>query len=73
MRFDKKERPDLEKVLELLSKHCDQLELRRLDEDEQYSEASFAASFKHYQSLLNARNALQQNYPQLSLSFLEIV
>ena len=73
LRFDKQEMPDLEKVIDLLSNHCEQLELRRLDEDTQYSEASFAASFKHYEGLLKARAALQQNYPQLSLSFLEIV
>jgi uncharacterized membrane protein YhiD involved in acid resistance len=63
LRFEKEEVLDLEAVIQLLSKHCEQLELRRLDEDGQYSEASFAASFKQYQSLLNARSALQKKIP----------
>ena len=64
---------EVEQVIKILNEHCTQLELRRLDEDQNGSEVSFAVTFQDHTALLSAKNELKKNYPGLSLSFLEIV
>jgi len=73
IRFQQQEENDLEKAIELLKKHATQLELRRLDEDEQLSEVSFAVRFSSPDNLLAAKRELQAIFPSVSFSFLEII
>lgn len=73
IRFRQQEPNDLEKAIELLKKHATQLELRRLDEDEQLSEVSFAVRFSNSDNLIAAKRELQAIFPGISFSFLEII
>jgi len=73
IRFRQQEENDLEKAIELLKKHATQLELRRLDEDDQLSEVSFAVRFSSPDSLIAAKKELQAIFPSVSFSFLEII
>lgn len=73
IRFRQQEPNDLEKAIELLKKHATQLELRRLDEDEQLSEVSFAVRFSDPNNLIAAKKELQAIFPGISFSFLEII
>lgn len=73
IRFQQQEENDLEKAIELLKKHATQLELRRLDEDKQLSEVSFAVRFSSPDNLIAAKKELQAIFPGISFSFLEII
>jgi len=73
IRFQQQGQNDLEKAIELLKKHATQLELRRLDEDEQLSEISFAVRFSSSKDLVAAKKELQAIFPGVSFSFLEII
>ncbi len=73
IRFRQQGQNDLEKAIELLKKHATQLELRRLDEDEQLSEISFAVRFSSPKNLIAAKKELQAIFPGVSFSFLEII
>jgi len=73
IRFRQQKQGDIEKSIELLKKHATQLELRRLDEDEQLSEVSFAVRFSDLNNLLAAKNELKSTFPDISFSFLEII
>lgn len=63
---------DVEKVVDILTPHCEQIELKRLDESESAAEISFAVIFKNLKSLVKAKNELQAAYPKLTFNFLEI-
>lgn len=73
IRFRQQGQNDLEKTIELLTQHATQLELRRLDEDEQLSEISFAVRFSSPENLIAAKKELQAVFPDVSFSFLEII
>jgi len=73
IRFQQQEENDLENAIKLLKKHASELELRRLDEDEQLSEVSFAVRFSSPDNLLNAKKELKSIFPGISFSFLEII
>lgn len=64
---------ELNKVVTILEKHCAQIELRRLDEEKEVSEISFAIGFKNFEALLKAKEDLQASYPGVRFSFLEMV
>ena len=63
---------DLEAMINLLEKHTQQLEIRRLDSQSAQAEVSFKASFKSYKALLAAKSDLEKAYPEVGFSFLEI-
>lgn len=73
IRVTKSEHSDAEKIISTITDHCTQLELRRLEEDAETSEMSFAVRFKNVSALLEAKAALQQNFPKVSFSFLELL
>lgn len=73
IRFQQEKENDLEKAIELLKKHTTELELRRLDEDDQLSEISFAVRFASPDNLLKAKKELKSIFPGISFSFLEII
>jgi len=73
LQFDNsKNKADFDKVIEILNPYCRQIELRRLDENAVASEVSFAVSFKDISNLVKAKTELQQTFPSISFSFLEI-
>lgn len=73
IRFQQQEENDLEKAIKLLKKHATELELRRLDEDDQLSEVSFAIRFSSPDNLLSAKKELKSIFPGISFSFLEVI
>lgn len=73
IRFRQEKDNDIEKAIELLKKYASELELRRLDEDEQISEVSFAVRFSSPTQLITAKKELQAVFPGISFSFLEII
>ena len=73
IRFRQQKDTDIEKAIELLKKHAAELELRRLDEDDQMSEVSFAVRFSNPSKLITAKKELQAAFPGISFSFLEII
>ncbi len=73
IRFRQQKDTDIEKAIELLKKHAAELELRRLDEDDQMSEVSFAVRFSNPSQLITAKKELQAAFPGISFSFLEII
>ena len=64
---------DIQGVIDILTKHSIQLELRRLDEQKDQAEVSFAVSFPDHRSLLSAKDELRKIYPDASFSFLELL
>ncbi len=64
---------DVQQLISILEAHCDQLELRRLDEQSAQTELAFIVSFKTPESLLNAKNEVRGKYPNVSISFLEML
>ena len=63
---------DLEQVTRILDPHCQQLEMRRLDEAGGMCEVAFAVQFKDFNSLLQAKDALKTAFPAVSFNFLEL-
>ena len=73
LQFDiSKNTPNFDKVIHILNPHCQQIELRRLDENATASEIAFAISFIDISNLVKAKDELQKEYPNLTFSFLEI-
>ena len=61
---------ELKRVIAILEDNCSQIELRRMDENNTFSEISFAVSFDDFPKLLNAREHLQEAFPGIKFSFL---
>ena len=64
---------DTGQIISILEKHASQLELRRLDEQEEQTEIAFVVNFENHSTLLTAKNDLKEKYPKASFSFLELV
>lgn len=64
---------DVQSVIDILEKHSVQLELRRLDEQKEQSEVSFAVHFSDHRKLLLAKDELRGVFPNASFSFLELL
>lgn len=63
---------DFEKIIEILNPHCHKIELRRMDEAHQNTEAAFSVSFKSFNDLLKAKENLKSVFPDLKFNFLEM-
>lgn len=63
---------DFEKVVGILTPHCEQIELRRLDENTSASEISFAIIFNDLKALVKAKDELKAAFPSVTFNFLEI-
>ncbi|MFK7806883.1 MAG: hypothetical protein AB8F74_03685, partial [Saprospiraceae bacterium] len=68
---DKKLNLTLENVVNTLSPHCKDLELKRLDENTEFMEASFLVEFTNFTKLSEARNALMDLNNGLQINFLD--
>ena len=64
---------ELEEVIQILENNCNQIGLKRMDENKDYSEISFSVSFSQYTHLLKAREQLQAAFPEIRFSFLEVI
>lgn len=73
IKVQKNEHSDAENIIDTIKTHCIQLELRRLEEEGDISEMSFAVRFTDLSALLKAKNELQERFPQVSFSFLELL
>ena len=73
IKVKKTEQSDAKRIIETIEKHSTQLELLRLEEDGEISEMSFAVRFPTLLALLDTKTDLQEKFPQLSFSFLELL
>ena len=71
--FSKTDKQSSEAFIKTLEAHCTALKLRRLDETTERSEMSFDVSFKSLSSLLSAKESLQNQYPDSTFRFLQMV
>ncbi len=62
---------DYEKLVKTLGEYCSQLELRRLDENEESVEISFFVRFKSFERLLESKKAIQKIDSRIQFSYLE--
>lgn len=70
--FSRNEKAEEGELISILEKHCSQLSLRRMDSGKERSEITFAASFAGHQQLLNAKKDVEKQFPDATISFLEI-
>ena len=63
---------DIENILDILRPHTTQLSLNRLDDHQQMTELSLSLSCQNINNLLVIKEALQNKYPDISFSFLEL-
>ncbi len=73
VRFGKTDQENAAAFIEGLKVHCTALQLRRLNESADRSEMAFDVSFKSISDLLAAKQKLQQQFPDGSFSFLQMV
>ncbi len=63
---------DIENILDILRPHTTQLSLNRLDDHQLMTELSLSLSCRDISNLLVIKEALQNKYPGISFSFLEL-
>lgn len=61
----------LDNIVDTLSPHCKDLELKRFDENSEFMEASFLVEFTNFTKLSEARNALMTMNDGLQINFLD--
>ena len=61
----------LDNIVQTLSPHCKDLELKRMDENPEFLELSFLVEFANFDKLSQARNALLQLDKGLQINFLD--
>lgn len=61
----------LDNIVNTLSPHCKDMELKRLDENSEFMEASFLVEFSDFSKLSAARNSLMQLDNGLQINFLD--
>ena len=64
-------RVGLDKIIEELKKHCQKINLKRYDENDQIIEASFLIELKNYKALTETKDKLKSIDPSISISFLD--
>jgi hypothetical protein len=62
---------NIEAILEVLKRNCDEVDLRRLDETSEYLEVSFMVEAKDFAQLNNAKAELQKLDNDLKITFLD--
>jgi uncharacterized membrane protein YhiD involved in acid resistance len=65
------QRISINDILEILKKHCDVVDLRRLDETKEILETSFMVETKNFSQLNNAKDELQQLNDTIKITFLD--
>lgn len=61
----------LEQIVEILEKHCSEVELKRFDETKEILEASFLAKFDNFAKLEQAKHELQKLSGSVKISFFD--
>ena len=61
---------ELDRIIEVLKKHCDEVSLRRFDESNSLLEAVFAVEFARYEKMQAAKSELQSINRSIKISFL---
>lgn len=64
-------RVGLDKIIEELKIHCEKINLKRYDENDQIIEASFLVELKNYKALTETKDKLKGIDPSISISFLD--
>jgi len=72
IQFNNLQRTDTKQIIEILQNDATQLALSRLDESPTNAEISFSVHFKDIDTLLTAKEKLQQKFPQITFSFIEL-
>ena len=61
----------LEDIIGTLKKHCSGVNIKRLDESEDYFEASFLVEFDNYKKLIETKKDLQQLDKKINITYLD--
>jgi uncharacterized membrane protein YhiD involved in acid resistance len=70
--FARNEKAEESELISILEKHSSQLSLRRMDSGKERSEITFSASFSGHKQLLEAKKAVETQFPDATISFLEL-
>jgi len=62
---------DIEKIIEVLSKHCSSVNLKRLDESKDFIEASFLVEFDSIDKLNKSRDEIKNISDSIKIIFLD--
>lgn len=73
LKINEPKEQDVHDIIQVLENKCSQLELRRIEEDQDFSEISFVVRFKDLEALLSAKNNLKTKFPDINFSFLELL
>ena len=68
---DPKQGLDYEKVMEILGEHANQLELKRLEENDQYVEVSIFVRFNTFNDLVKSKDELKALNKDIQFNYLE--
>ncbi len=62
---------NINSIIESISSFCEDVELKRLDENKKFMEASFLVEFKDFKTLSNVRKALYELDDSIQINFLD--
>lgn len=62
---------ELDQIIDILKKNCQKVNLKRLDENKDITEASFLIEFENIEQLNKTKNALQQLSDEVKITFLD--
>ena len=71
LRFDKEVKVDLDIVIDCISKNVTSLDLKRFDENNDFSEISFIVDLDNYKDVDNIKNELLKINSSVKLSFID--
>lgn len=69
--FDKSDNIDINKLIELLDKYCDQIKLKKLSDNNGITESILKVNISDYHSLIKIKDTLNTNYPKVSINFID--
>ena len=72
LQLDGQSKKELKTIINLLEQEATQLTLNRIEETTEMAEVSFAIHFINIDALLATKEQLQQKYPQITFSFIEL-
>ncbi len=72
LHLDTTSKGELKSIISLLESQATQLTLNRIEETPEIAEVSFAVHFENIDKLLAVKENLQQTYPNITFSFIEL-
>jgi len=63
---------NLDTVIEIVKKHCSEVQLRRFDESKEELEVSFFVLYDNYENLQQTKDKLRELSPSMKVTFLDV-